>query len=64
LGNLRAIRTYIAQFNAKAAAELAVRLIGARNSLEHFPHRGRPVRELVTVSPSHHPPSHRRPTNP
>jgi len=56
LANLRAIRTYIAQFNPTAATELATRLIAAGNSLEHFPHRGRPVRgttmrELLTVSP-------------
>jgi toxin ParE1/3/4 len=56
LANLRAIRIYIAQFNPRAAAELAARLIAAGNSLEHFPHRGRSVRgttmrELLTVAP-------------
>ncbi len=56
LGHLRAIRSYIEQFNPKAASELAAQLIAAGNSLRNFPHRGRPVRgttmrELASVSP-------------
>jgi toxin ParE1/3/4 len=56
LANVRAIRAYIAQFNPRAADELAARLIAAGNSLEMFPHRGRIVprtdmRELVSISP-------------
>ncbi|HME21558.1 MAG TPA: type II toxin-antitoxin system RelE/ParE family toxin [Acetobacteraceae bacterium] len=56
LANLRAIRTYLAQFNPRAAEALADRLISAGNSLENSPGRGRSVpgtemRELVTVSP-------------
>ena len=56
LANVRAIRTYLGQLNPRAADELAARLIAAGNSLEMFPHRGRPVRrtdmrELLSVSP-------------
>lgn len=56
LGNVRAIRAYLAQFNPRAAETLAERLIAAGNSLALFPHRGRPVpgtdmRELVSVTP-------------
>jgi plasmid stabilization system protein ParE len=54
---VRAFKTYIEQFNPRAAEELAVRLLAAGNSLQNFPHRGRPVpgtsmRELLSV-PSH-----------
>lgn len=56
LANVRAIRAYLAQFNPRAAEELAARLVEAGNSLDTFPHRGRPVpgtsmRELLSVSP-------------
>ena len=56
LAQLDAIGAYIEQFNPKAAAEVAAHLIEAGNSLENFPHRGRPVpgttmRELVTAYP-------------
>ena len=52
VAQLRAIRVYIEQFNPKAAEAVAIHLLAAGNSLEHFPHRGRPVagtsmRELV-----------------
>jgi addiction module RelE/StbE family toxin len=52
VAQLRAIRIYIEQFNPQAAEAVAVHLLSAGNSLEHFPHRGRPVpgtnmRELV-----------------
>ena len=52
LDQLEAIGEYIDQFNPKAAADVAARLLEAGNSLETFPHRGRPVpgtamRELV-----------------
>ncbi len=53
VAQLRAIRTYIAQFNPTGATTVATHLLAAGNSLEHFPHRGRAVpranmRELVT----------------
>jgi addiction module RelE/StbE family toxin len=56
VAQLRAIRAYVAQFNPKAAEELAADLIAAGNSAENFPHRGRPVpgtemRELTTKYP-------------
>jgi toxin ParE1/3/4 len=56
LANLEAIRTYIEQFNPRAARQLANSLIEAGNSLTQFPYRGRPVRgtdmrELVTSHP-------------
>jgi toxin ParE1/3/4 len=56
LANLRFIRAYIGQFNPRAARDLANGLMTAGNSLETFPHRGRPVpktslRELVTAYP-------------
>lgn len=55
LRRLELIRTYIAQFDPEAAQRFAGRLIDAGNSLETFPHRGRPAtrgrRELVTVPP-------------
>jgi addiction module RelE/StbE family toxin len=56
LEHLKAIRTYIAQFNPHAAQAVAAELIEAGNNLENFPHRGRAVpgsdkRELVTVYP-------------
>jgi len=43
VAQLRAIRAYLAQFNPKAAEELAADLIAAGHSAENFPHRGRPV---------------------
>ncbi len=43
VAQLRAIRIYIQQFNPKAAEAVAIHLLSAGNSLEHFPHRGRPV---------------------
>lgn len=47
---------YIFEFNPTAAGRMADALIAAGDSLETFPHRGRPVpgtgmRELVSVSP-------------
>jgi toxin ParE1/3/4 len=47
---------YLMDFNPRAAVHLAESLLAAGDSLENFPHRGRPVRgtslrELVTVSP-------------
>lgn len=56
LAHLGAIRAYIAQFNPKAAAEVAASLKSLGESLNHFPHRGRLVRgtsfrELVSVYP-------------
>ena len=56
LAHIRFIRTYIEQFNPKAARQLAEGLIEAGNSLVSFPHRGRVVpgtdkRELVTAYP-------------
>lgn len=53
--NVDLIRAYIAQFDPKAAQRLAVRLIGAGESLCEFPNRGRPaddgLRELATIAP-------------
>jgi toxin ParE1/3/4 len=43
VAQLRAVRLYIDQFNPAAAAAVAAYLLSAGNSLEHFPHRGRPV---------------------
>jgi plasmid stabilization system protein ParE len=56
LANLRAIRTYIEQFNPKAAREVAASLRALGDGLSHFPHRGRLVpgttmRELVSTYP-------------
>jgi len=56
VAQLRAIRAYLAQFNPKAAEELAADLLATGNSAEIFPHRGRPVpgtemRELTTKYP-------------
>ena len=56
VAQLRAIRAYIEQFNPHAAEKVAAHLLRAGDSLEHFPHRGRPVprtemRELVTDYP-------------
>ena len=56
LAQVRSIRAYIEKFNPRAAGALADGLMEARNSLMHFPHRGRPVpgtdkRELVTAYP-------------
>lgn len=56
LANLEAIRAYIAQFNPKAARNVADSLKASGESLRNFPHRGRPVRgttmrELVSKYP-------------
>jgi toxin ParE1/3/4 len=55
LAELRAIRTYIAQFNPLAAERLARRLAAAARSLETAPDRGRSIpggrRELVVIRP-------------
>jgi plasmid stabilization system protein ParE len=56
LGQLQAIRAYVAQFHPHAAAELAAALLAAGNGLAQFPHRGRRVagtayRELTTRPP-------------
>ena len=56
LDQLEVIGAYIDQFNPGAAAKVADQLIAAGNSLERYPHRGRPVpgtmmRELVTGYP-------------
>jgi toxin ParE1/3/4 len=47
---------YLAEFSSQAARHVAATLREAGDSLEHFPHRGRPVpstdmRELVTAYP-------------
>ena len=54
--DLERIRAYVAEFNPWAANRLAVQLLAAADSLEHFPRRGRigieaGTRELVNVSP-------------
>jgi toxin ParE1/3/4 len=53
--SLRAIHSYVAQFNPFAAQRLAVRLNSATESLCELPERGRPVgdgvRELTTTRP-------------
>ena len=56
LGHLQSIRTYIQQFNPRAASDVGRALYEAGNSLADFPHRGRPVagtelRELVSIYP-------------
>jgi toxin ParE1/3/4 len=56
LDQLDAVGTYIEQFNPRAAGDVATHLLAAGNSLENFPHRGRPIpgttmRELVTAYP-------------
>jgi plasmid stabilization system protein ParE len=53
VAQLRAIRAYVAQFNPKAAEELAADLLAVGNAAENFPHRGRfapgtEMRELTT----------------
>ena len=40
LTNLRAIRTYIGQFNPRAAGDLAAQLNATCANLMRFPHRG------------------------
>jgi toxin ParE1/3/4 len=47
---------YVMEFNPRAAQQMADALLSAGDSLEQFPHRGRPVRgtgmrELVSVDP-------------
>jgi plasmid stabilization system protein ParE len=54
--DLERVRAYVAEFNPWAANRLAVQLLAAADSLEHFPRRGRlgieaGTRELVTVPP-------------
>ena len=54
--DLQRIRNYIAEFNPWAANRLAVQLLAAADSLEHFPRRGRAgielgTRELLSVQP-------------
>ncbi|WP_343716979.1 type II toxin-antitoxin system RelE/ParE family toxin [Inquilinus sp.] len=39
--DLERIRAYVAEFNPWAANRLAVQLLAAADSLEHFPRRGR-----------------------
>ena len=56
LAHLEAIRAYIAQFNPRAAREVAASLKASGDSLCNFPHRGRRVRgtamrELVSRHP-------------
>lgn len=56
LAHLEAIRAYIRQFNPKAARQVAASLKALGDDLNHFPHRGRPVRgtglrELVSTYP-------------
>ena len=56
LVQLDAIGNYVEQFNPRAAADLAAHLLAAGNSLQKFPHRGRPVagtemRELMMDYP-------------
>ena len=43
LRDIRHIHRYIARFNPRAAQDLARELVAAGDSLEMFPHRGRPV---------------------
>lgn len=53
--NLEDIRRYIIQFNPAAARHLASRIVGATESLAHFPHRGRAIgdglRQLALIYP-------------
>ncbi len=55
IDDLKAIRSWIAEANPRAASRVAAALIEAANSLVAFPDRGRPVRsgvrELATVRP-------------
>jgi len=55
IDNLDSIFTYVAGFNAPAAARLAQRLQTAANSLVEHPERGRAaargLRELATIHP-------------
>ena len=56
LADLRTIRTYIEQFNPRAAREVAASLKALGDSLTNFANRGRPVpgttmRELVSTYP-------------
>ncbi|WP_183985957.1 type II toxin-antitoxin system RelE/ParE family toxin [Sphingomonas jinjuensis] len=52
---LNAIAAYIRQFDQAAARHLPARLFALGESLEHFPHRGRPahdgLRQLTNVPP-------------
>lgn len=53
--NLEDIRRYIVQFNPAAARHLASRIVGAAESLAHFPHRGRSIggetRQIALIYP-------------
>lgn len=56
LRHLEAIRAYIAQFNPRAALDVAGSLKALGDSLTQFPYRGRPVRgtgmrELISTYP-------------
>ena len=56
LAHLQAIRTYIEQFNPRAARDVASSLKALGDSLVNFPYRGRQVRgtstrELVSIYP-------------
>ena len=55
IGDLRAIRSYIAETNPAAASRVAAALMRAANGLAAFPERARAVRpgvrELTTVRP-------------
>lgn len=57
LAHLRAIRSYIEQFNPKAARSVAANLKALGDSLRQFPYRGRPVpgkprlREMLSAYP-------------
>jgi toxin ParE1/3/4 len=55
ISDIRLIRSYIAQFNPKAAADMASRLLAAGDSLTDQPERGRHIgarrRQLAAVWP-------------
>lgn len=56
LDGIADVYDYLYEFNPRAAMQVAQTLLNTGNSLEHFPHRGRPVgtsdlRELVTSYP-------------
>ena len=53
--DLIVVRRYVEQFNPEAAHALAVKLVASAEALDHFPERGRPIRdglrELLSVWP-------------
>jgi toxin ParE1/3/4 len=56
LSDIAGIYAYVAGFNPPAAVRLMRRMVVQGDSLEHFPHRGRPVhgtdlRELTVIYP-------------